>query len=174
MVKKAKPLYNETYANIWPLFKILRNCCKKMKKTKEKEKLISLPSNLDIDHGEKLDLVKKHTFGKMPTLDWQKTFEMAHKKTPAELSGFQSIGEERRIINVKDLKDNHYLRFGLGVNGYFNILEILIKIFVFLSFFATIQIIILRSQDAHSTQSYQTTFLGEIDWTLGSFAFSKP
>ena len=149
MVKKAKPLYNETYANIWPLLKTLRNCCRRMGKTKDKPKeiLISLPSHLDQD--QKLGLMngvkKKHTFGKMPTLDWQKTFEMAHDKTPGELSGFQSIGEERRIINVEDLKANHYLRFGLGVNGYFNILAMLIKIFLFLSFFAIIQIMILRS-----------------------------
>jgi hypothetical protein len=89
--------------------------------------------------------MKKHTFGKMPTLDWKKTLEMAQNKTPGQLSGFQSVGEERRIVSVADLKANHYLRFGLGVNGYFNILAMLIKVFMFLSFCAIIQIMILRS-----------------------------
>ena len=53
------------------------------------------------------------------------------------------IGDEIRVAKDQKMhrdmqKQNPYLRFGLGINGYFNLLESLIKTFTIMSIFAII------------------------------------
>ena len=65
--------------------------------------------------------------------------------TCKKLSGFQSIGEERRIFATDELEHNPYLKLGLGVSGYFYFLKMLILVFTILSFFAVGQIYLYSS-----------------------------
>ena len=79
---------------------------------------------------------------------------MDRHKTAEALSHERDIGEEKRIVHDNKhqqhlMEKNPYLRFGLGINGYFLLLESLIKTFMVISVLAVFQITIFAANNAH-------------------------
>ena len=84
------------------------------------------------------------------TMNWNALSQIKMKqKTEKELSKYREIGEEMRVADKSDIQKKPYLRYGLGVNGFFMLLQDVIRVYVFLSIIGIIQILIFRNSNEH-------------------------
>ena len=116
------------------------------------------------------------SLGKVKAVTWSKTFNDLKNMEPAQLAKLYDVGEEVRTTNQKMCDHYPLMIFGVGVNGYFKLIKILIVAMLMQSVIALFQISIFKNYDFHHRGYYDesigATGLSRIDWTLAAYPFS--
>ena len=132
LVKKAKPLVDFSIPQIFQFLDLTHSHDDKDKKDIELNERPSLPS---------LD--------KMKAITWARTFDTLKEMTPSDLAKIHDVGEETRTHSEKACDHYPLMRFGVGVNGYFSLLKLVIVGMFFQSLIACFQISVFENSNFH-------------------------
>ena len=72
------------------------------------------------------------------------------------------------------MTENPYMRFGIGVDGYFRILTTLIYLFIFLSVLSMLQIWVFSTRKFEDEYEYPWYRLDNPNYMMSVFNFAKP